>query len=489
MADSNSSSKPFMDSTMAEEGIVNEVPPPTVAVNTEESSIEDIKVESPPLNNAKNDVVVNNTTDILLPSPDLNDTEPLLDIEPINNNDTSAPTVSPSVSSTEDTNTSSPTSSTSPSVHQTTLQPTTVSTTTLPSLAPSIQSPTTPSPTTKDYYYYNNFFTDRHNLILGCSPKNYFIDPANLLGTSHSLYKLYFDEILPKIFIPLAKEHDSHSTPLVMQHVDTDMFLTENTALYPGVVTTNDVYNMISIEEMFVPLAHGVHGDDVLKLIDEFAIGNDTDTVAVSSTLKNRQKYTIYTITQDEDELRDSMDQLNITITTSLPSTSKDYMVDDVSLQSVWIDFIMKQWKYDDNACLGHKEDDSSSGKHNHDDGKHTHDKPSTTTHDHDKGGEANVAATPSRGGVTPQQSNNSNTPPIAAGLSVVLLVAIAVVGTLAFFIIRKSRSPNRQSWETSISRQSELGNSNNDLELQANDAYEDEERSVDYAPPMSSFA
>jgi len=148
----------------------------------------------------------------------------------------------------------------------------------------------------------------------------------------------------------------------------------------------------------------------------------------------------------------------------------------------------MKQWKYDDNACLG-QDDSSSSGKHNHDDGKHTHDKPSTTTHDHDKGGEANVAANSPSRGVTPQ-SNNSNTQPIAAGLSVVLLVAIAVVGTLAFFIIRKSRgSNNRQSWETSISRQSELGNSNNDLELQANDGYEDEERSVDYAPPMSSFA
>ena len=282
-----------------------------------------------------------------------------------------------------------------------------------------------------------------------------------------------------------------------MQHVDTDMFLTENSALYPGVVTTNDVYNMISIEEMFVPLAHGVHGDQILKLIDEFAIGNDTDTVAVSSTIKNRQKYTLYTISQDEDALQDSMEQLNITITTSLSSTSKDYMVDDVSLQSVWIDFIMKQWKYDDNSCLGHTEDNG--GKHTHDDGKHTHDKPSTTTHNNGKGGsantsggEANVAAnSPSRGGVTPQQSNNSDTTqPIAAGLSAVLLVAIAVVGTLAFFIIRKSRgSNNRQSWETSISRQSELGNSNNDLELQANDAYEDEERSVDYAPPMSSFA
>ena len=367
----------------------------------------------------------------------------------------------------------------------------------MPSLAPSLSKPTTPSPTTKDYYYYNNFFTDRHNLILGCSPKNYFIDPANLLGTSHSLYKLYFDEILPKIFIPKAKEHDSHSTPLVMQHVDTDMFLTENAALYPGVVTTNDVYSMISIEEMFVPLAHGVHGDQILKLIDEFAINNDSDTVAVSSTIKNRQKYTLYTITKDEDALLNSMEQLNITITTSLPSTSKDSMVDDVSLQSVWIDFIIKQWKYDDNSCLGHTEDSSSSGKHNHDDGKHTHDKPSTTTHNHDKdgsantsGGEANVAAnSPSRGSVTPQQSNNSNTQPIAAGLSVVLVVAIAVVGTLAFFIIRKSRSPNRQSWETSISRQSELDNSNNDLELQASDAYEDEDRSVDYAPPMSSFA
>ena len=65
-----------------------------------------------------------------------------------------------------------------------------------------------------------------------------------------------------------------------MQHVDTDMFLTENAAIFPGIVTTNDLYNMISIEEMFVPLAHGVHGDQVLKLIDEFAIGNDTDTVA-----------------------------------------------------------------------------------------------------------------------------------------------------------------------------------------------------------------
>ena len=219
-------------------------------------------------------------------------------------------------------------------------------------------------------------------------------------------------------------------------------------------------------------------------------VKNRSDTVAVSSTIKNRQKYTLYTITQDEDELRDSMDQLNITITTSLPSTSKEYMVDDVSLQSVWIDFIMKQWKYDDNACLGHKEDDSSSGKHNHDDGKHTHDKPdkngSTTT----SSGEANVAANSPSRGVAPSQSNNSNAQPIAAGLSVVLLVAIAVVGTIAFFIIRKSRgSNNRQSWETSISRQSELGNSNNDLELQANDAYEDEERSVDYAPPMSSFA
>ena len=299
-----------MDSTMAEDGVVVNVPPTAVAVDIEESSMEDTKVESPspPLNNVtKNDIVVNNT-DILLPAPDLNDTDPLLDIEPINNNNgTSSPTVSPSVSSTEDTNTSSPTSS--PSVHQTsTPTTTTVSTTTVPSLAPSVSKPTTPSPTTKDYYYYNNFFTDRHNLILGCSPKNYFIDPANLvLGTSHSLYKLYFDEILPKIFIPKAKEHDSHSTPLVMQHVDTDMFLTENSALYPGVVTTNDVYNMISIEEMFVPLAHGVHGDQVLELIDEFAINNDTDTVAVSSTIKNRQKYTIYTITQDEDSLRDSM--------------------------------------------------------------------------------------------------------------------------------------------------------------------------------------
>ena len=227
MADQiNSSSKPFID-TMAEEGgVVNDTSPTTVAVDTEEDT-EDTKVESPPLNNVINNDVVVNDTDILIPAPDLNDTEPLLDIEPINNNVTFSPTVSPSASSTEDTNTSSPL------VHQTTLQPT-ISTTTVPSLAPSVSKPTTPSPTTKDYYYYNNFFTDRHNLILGCSPKNYFIDPANLLGTSHSLYKLYFDEILPKIFIPIAKEHDSHSTPLVMQHVDTDMFLTGNTALYPG---------------------------------------------------------------------------------------------------------------------------------------------------------------------------------------------------------------------------------------------------------------
>jgi len=265
---------------MEAEGVVNDTSPTTVAVDTEEEgSTEDTNISLDNATISKNDIVVNDT-DILLPAHDMNDTDPLLDIEPIINV-TSAPTVSPSVSSTEDTSTSSP------SVHQTTLQPTvgsvatstptttSISTTTVPSLAPSISKPTTPSPTTKDYYYYNNFFTDRHNLILGCSPKNYFIDPANLLGTSHSLYKLYFDEILPKIFIPLAKEHDSHSTPLVMQHVDTDMFLSEDTALYPGVVTTNDVYNMISIEEMFVPLAHGVYGDQVLKLIDEFAIGND----------------------------------------------------------------------------------------------------------------------------------------------------------------------------------------------------------------------
>ena len=272
-----------------------------------------------------------------------------------------------------------------------------------------------------------------------------------------------------------------------MQHVDTDMFLTENAAIFPGIVTTNDLYNMISIEEMFVPLAHGVHGDQVLKLIDEFAIGNDTDTVAVSSTIKNRQKYTLYTITKDEDALQDSMEQLNITITTSLPSTPKEYMINDVSLQSVWIDFVMKQWTYDDNSCMGLDDSSNSgSGKHNHDDGKHTHDKDGSTN---TSGGEANVAAnSPSRGDVT-SQSNNSDTQPTAAGLSAVLLVAIAVVGTLAYVIIRKSRSPNRQSWETSISRQSELGNSNNDLELRADDAHEDEDRSVDYAPPMSSFA
>ena len=168
MTDLNSSSKPFMDSTMAEDGVVVNVPPTAVAVDIEESSMEDTKVESPspPLNNVTNNDVVVNDTDILLPSPDLNDTDPLLE-EPIYNNDiSSAPTISPSVSSTEteDTNTSSPTSS--PSVHQTTLQPTIVSTTTVPSLAPSISTPTTPSPTTKDYYYYNNFFTDRHNIIL-----------------------------------------------------------------------------------------------------------------------------------------------------------------------------------------------------------------------------------------------------------------------------------------------------------------------------------
>ena len=119
MADS-SSSKPFID-TMAEEGVDNTVSPPTtVAVNTEEDSIEDTKIEST-LNNTKNDVVVSDT-DILLPTPDLNDTDPLLDVEPIINI-TSAPTVSPSASSTEDTNTSSP------SVHQTTLQPTILTTT------------------------------------------------------------------------------------------------------------------------------------------------------------------------------------------------------------------------------------------------------------------------------------------------------------------------------------------------------------------------
>jgi hypothetical protein len=98
---------------MAEEGVDNnDMPPTTVAVEIEESSTEDTKVEYPPLNdNTKNDVVVNNT-DILLPSPALNDTAPLLDLEPINNNVSTSPTVSPSVSSTEDT------SSPSSTVHQ-----------------------------------------------------------------------------------------------------------------------------------------------------------------------------------------------------------------------------------------------------------------------------------------------------------------------------------------------------------------------------------
>ena len=173
---------------MEEDSVVVNVPPTTVAVVIEEEGTEDTKVES--LDNVtNNDIVVNNTDIIQLPSPDMNDTDPLLDIKPINDNGTSsAPTASPSASSTEDTTkgSTSPPESLEPTVGSvaTTSSPTTtsVSTTTVPSLAPSLSNPTTPSPTTKDYYYYNNFFTDRHNLILGCSPKNYFIDPANLLG-------------------------------------------------------------------------------------------------------------------------------------------------------------------------------------------------------------------------------------------------------------------------------------------------------------------
>ena len=70
------------------------------------------------------------------------------------------------------------------------------------------------------------------------------------------------------------------------------------------------------------------------------------------------------------------------------------------------------------------------------------------------------------------------------------ILLILTAMGAIIFFVI-KARRPGRekQSWETTISRQSELGgSSNNDLELQVEDDKPDA-AAGSYGPPTGGYS
>ena len=434
-----------------------------------------------------------------------------------------APTVAPSSASSTSHPSNSPTHA-----------PTVLKNSNSPTSSPSITIINTNSP------------TYRHNEILGCAPQHYksYYGQQQLItitNSSDSILNLYTQQVLPTTFLPQAKKHDYHSsTPIVIQYFnrlptndEASLMFAKDGAIYPGVVTTNDIYQLIPNDtQEYIPLGHNVKGEDVLSIINKMneSAGsnnrallddkNERATVEEESsavvyalegvkqppTIKSTSKYTIYTVSRDEDIVRDIMTSLDIDITTSLPTNKPEHLIHNKTVRSVWIEFVQKEWRYDDHGC----DNDSTLTTQNTKNDVDISGSSTIISSSSPKGG-AHVGGgkSGSKGGdelvnsssrtSSPQSSNNNNTL-FSSTNTMPLLLTLTVIATLVFFITKARRpgivcggkSREKESWETTISRRPELGDAgNNDLELSVEDdsvVDRDDDRPTEYAPPMSTF-
>ena len=524
----------------------------------------------PPLTNVtdepmlvEEDEELNNTSQpILLPPTKNNDTDPLeewvLELGDneeeeelsVNNNSSSLPIVESLTNEHNDTESTIVISETksAPSTAPTSLSSDSISSSTfVPSNSPSYHSTiastlttsSSPSSIPSSFDSTTNPPTYRRNEVLGCSPMHYklYTNEQQLKrrnNATDSLLKLYMEEILPNTFLKLAKKHDLHSAnPIVVQYIndDEELFIKKDGALYPGVVTTNDIYELIK-DDMFVPLGHSIKGDQITQIIDSMndngggddrdrqrvlvenymmvEEGEDTKTNNIvgyavekkPAQIKDSSKYTLYTVSNNEYAVSSIMESLDIPIVTSLPPNKSEYLITNKSVRSVWIDYVKMEWPYDDNDCEGLNDQindgDASSGGGSSGVSSTTSTSSSPnkehggkTVHHHDTysdiatGKDGSSVQSPSSRGSSMESGTSSHSNSVMS-----ILLILTAMGAIIFFVI-KARRPGhkKQSWETTISRQSELGGSsnNNDLELQVEDDKPDVAGS--YGPPTGGYS
>ena len=468
---------------------------------------------------------VNNTSSLLPIVESLTNEHNDTDTDSIIVSETNDPSTAPSSLSSDSINTYLP--SNSPSYHSTIAS--TLTTSSAPSSIPSFDNTNPP--------------TYRRNQVLGCSPMHYKLYNEQQLrnNASDSLLKLYMEEILPNTFLKLAKKHDLHSAnPIVIQYIngddDDDLFIRKDGTLYGGVITTNDIYELIPQDDMFVPLGHSIKGDQITQIIDSMNDngGHDRDSRVLvenymlveegdedasynnivgyavekkPAQIKDSSKYTLYTVSNNEYAVSSIMESLDIPIVTSLPPDQSEYLITNKSVRSIWIDYVKMEWPYDGNDCEGFGQDNDGDDLASTSSGGGSSGVSSTTAtsssspnkehggktvHHHDAyadiatGKDGSVQSPSPRGSSMASQSGTSS----HANSAMSILLILTAMGAIIFFVI-KARRPGRekQSWETTISRQSELGgSSNNDLELQVEDDKPDA-AAGSYGPPTGGYS
>jgi len=359
------------------------------------------------------------------------------------------------------------------------------------------------------------------NEIVGCSNTHYRADGQ--LDETDSLFRLYLERVLPaSYFAAVSKVSDTHhhshgsksstegGNNVFVQYLEWSSVRYD---LFSGVVTMNDIYGVVPVDDAIVKLGHTIRGDVLLQILEQMNNSNATNVgvgVSVESSsisdpisssslnllppygIQDDSTYTLHTFSQYASDLQDVMVQLDLPAVLTASSSTKT----QDSVRGLWIDYIKHVWPYDGDDCKCLQEEngcvvntdyigDTSTGSSNaasgggssgssHSGGgsgdKSDIESWTTNTNNNGSGSGGGTKSThvshtpPSRATPTPHHTNHSKNKHGNSNLGA-LWVTIAA-GAIVIFVVLRFR---RRGTETAV-RRSELEGSN-DLELQQESA------------------
>lgn len=208
------------------------------------------------------------------------------------------------------------------------------------------------------------------NTIVGCSDLRYRVD-GNLNETD-SLFRLYLERVLPSSSylqhsMKTSSHHssNSHDNKNEVKNIFVQALEEGSSSvrydLFPGVVTMNDIYGVVPVDDTIVKIGSSIRGDVLLKIVQQMEVSmeNTTNVVGVavgrsgdkssqvessSSILippygiQNESMYTLHTLSQNAVAMQGVMIELDV------PATSTTHSTKPQPMRNLWIDFIKREW-------------------------------------------------------------------------------------------------------------------------------------------------
>eukprot|EP00584_Thalassiosira_punctigera_P017357 CAMPEP_0172547054 /NCGR_PEP_ID=MMETSP1067-20121228/16677_1 /TAXON_ID=265564 ORGANISM="Thalassiosira punctigera, Strain Tpunct2005C2" /NCGR_SAMPLE_ID=MMETSP1067 /ASSEMBLY_ACC=CAM_ASM_000444 /LENGTH=834 /DNA_ID=CAMNT_0013334075 /DNA_START=113 /DNA_END=2617 /DNA_ORIENTATION=+ len=207
--------------------------------------------------------------------------------------------------------------------------------------------------------------------ILGCSDKRYWADGGP--DEANSLSRLYLGKVLPSSSYLQHSKRNTKSTHHHSSHNDKNEEREQHHAfihylrrssptvqydLLPGVVTLNDIYGVVPLDDAIVTIGHTIRGDAIMGIVEQMNMNSADEEVAVVAVetgkesptpIQNEMMYTLHTPFENIPVMHDAMVQL------SVPAAISDGISSSANngrpTRGLWIEFVQREWPYDGNGC------------------------------------------------------------------------------------------------------------------------------------------